>query len=105
MTQPGPCDGRCPQEAGNPVRERRHMRYSQPGSRSCFPRRLSVLRSLRVSVPLKRGESPTWRGFGERRDGESSTDGEAGEASPRPPRVCPHYSVLRMFALAANCKY
>lgn len=50
MTQPGPCDGRCPQEAGNPVRERRHMRYSQPGSRTRFPQ--TVRQSSGVSVSL-----------------------------------------------------
>lgn len=88
MIQPGPCCRLCPQEARNPVAERRQTKYSRPRSRTCFPLICQSL-GVSVSVSLKWGESPTLQGFNERRDGESSTDGEAGGASLlRPPPSC-----------------
>lgn len=81
---------------------------TQPAqTRPCFPL-VSQSSGVSVSVPLKWVKAlllgDSMRG-GERKDGESCPDGEAGDASPLHPRVCPHYSVLTMFAFAANCKY
>lgn len=80
----------------------------QPAQTGCCFLLVSQSLGVSVSVPLKWVKAlplgDSMRG-GERRDGESSPDGEAGDALPLHPRVCPHYSVLTMFALAANCKY